>query len=252
MIELLDYEDTGIKWKIKYISYILESVQYYEEIYAELEDIILTKLLLKNKSSIDTYFYNRGWIFINRISAKDILSYIGSINKYKLKKLDAKSLDEIILLYFKNKKIDLCKIIKSWNKKEFNNRRHIFAECLWAINNKKYAIVIATLIIQIEGVLYDKFGKQVKENNRDWWKVKESLDYAFNKSDNYCKHLKLMLQEDVYAGFGKSYLDKSWKDNEYKTHTNRNEIVHGIDIKYNNEITLIKVIMLLDAIHNML
>ena len=94
LIELLDYENTGIEWQMKYISYILESIQYYEEIYAELEDIILTKLLLKNESSIDTYFYNRGWIFSNRISAKDILSYIGSINKYKLKKLNVKFLNE--------------------------------------------------------------------------------------------------------------------------------------------------------------
>lgn len=228
-------------------------MQYYEEIYEEIEDIILIKLLLKNESSIDTYFYNRGWIFSNRISPKDILVYIANITEFKLKKLDAKSLEEIILLYFKNKKIDLCGIIKSWNKKEFNNRNHIFAECLWAINNKKYAIAITTLIIQIEGVLYDKFGKIVKENNnKDWWKVKEAFDYVFNNSDSYCKHLKLMLKEDVYANFGKSYLDKSWQDNGYKTHTNRNEIVHGIDIKYNNEITLIKVIMLLDAIHNVL
>lgn len=252
LIQILDDKNTDIKRQTKYIKYILESIEYYRDIYEQLEDVILETLLPKSESNIIIYFYNRGWVFSNRVSPKDILVDKKIYNKFNLEELDAETLDKIILLYFKNRKINLCKIIKSWNKKEFNNRKHIFDECMWAINNKKYAIAITTLIIQIEGVLYDRFSKIVKKSNKDWWQVKQSFNYAFNKSDNNCKHLKLMLEDDVYAMFDKSFLDKSWKGNGYKTHTNRNEIVHGIDIKYNNEITLIKIVMLLDAIHDIL
>lgn len=61
-----------------------------------------------------------------------------------------------------------------------------------------------------------------------------------------------ILTNDIYAKFNGSFLDSQERENAYKSHTNRNEILHEIDINYMKDSYLLKIVMLLDAINDIL
>lgn len=101
-------------------------------------------------------------------------------------------LDNIITKYFLEQNINLNEIISSLEKPGFKERKHIFDECIWAINNKVYGISIATLIVQIEGILYSNYSDEVKsENKNEYWKVINAFKYIFNDKSEWEKAIHI-------------------------------------------------------------
>ena len=156
--------------------------------------------------------------------------------------------------YFKRNKIRCENIINKWSGKYFNSRKKVFDECVWAIRKKKYYSAIPTLLIQIEGIIRNiHLDKDDEEKyNRDhtnskgytkYWNVK---DYVSGNYLNWDKVLKDIIINDIFCKFDESYLNTD----TYKSNTNRNEILHGININYNYPSVLWKIVLILDFIYS--
>ncbi|MGL4107638.1 hypothetical protein [Clostridium sp. LP20] len=230
------------------------NLRFAKLIQEDIEDINSKELLDKSDDSIYMYLYQRGWILSRNISPKKIFLYIYVNSQWGNELLRPENLNKIIPIYLKEKNISLIDIIESWDNKLFLERRHIFKECIWAIKEKKYYLAISTLLTQLEGILYSGYGSKVTENNqKGYWNVKQSLNYAFNdEKGSWYKAVHYILENDIYANFGKSFLNSYDENGGYKSNTNRNEILHGININYGDESSLVKVVMLLDALEDIL
>lgn len=250
VLELLDKEYISNKDLLK-IS--IKNYQYTKLLSEAISDVTSTVLISKSEASIYMYLYQRGWVFSKRISPENIFWNIALNNNLKTEVLTPKNLDKIITKYFLEQNIDLNEIISSWEKPGFQERKHIFNECIWALNNNMYGVAIPTLIVQIEGILYSNYNDEVKnENKNGYWKVINAFKYVFDDKSEWEKAISYILTNDIYARFNGSFLERQDKENQYKSHTNRNEILHGIDINYMEDSCLLKIIMLLDAIHDVL
>lgn len=239
---------------------ILDAMQTLIDKY---EDFTIGKFISENDTNIYGYLYLRGWILSKKISPKQI--FLDILEKNDIEStllLTPENLDKYIINYFKDNNIKCKSIINGWNKASFIDRKQIFQECIWAITNEKYYIAIPILLIQIEGIIYNKYGRITKDRNKarnknrkkdekqeGFWKIKESFDYLFKEKDEWSSWISAILLNDIYSNFGKSYLNSVWESIGYKSDTNRNEILHGININYNKESTLWKIVMILDSIH---
>ena len=219
----------------------------------EIKDIDSKELLDKSDDSIYMYLYQRGWILSKRLNPKKIFLYVYINTNLENEILDPETLNKVIPLYLKSNNINLIDIINSWNHPYFLERKHIFNECIWAIENNMYFVAISTLLTQLEGVLYREFGnKVIEDNERGFWNVKRSLNYAFKEEDSsWRKAVHYILENDIYANFGESFLNNKG-NSKFKSNTNRNEILHGLNTNYGDESSLVKIVILLDAIHDIL
>lgn len=250
IIQLLNKESIS---NIDLLKVSIKNYQYTKLLNETISDVTTTILISKSKASIYMYLYQRGWVFSKRISPENIFWNIALNNNLKTDVLTPKNLDKIITKYFLEQNIDLKEIINSWEKTGFHERKHIFNECIWAINNNMYGVVIPTLIVQIEGILYSNYNNEIKNKSKNgYWKVINACKYAFDDKSEWEKAISYILINDIYAKFNGSFLERKDTENAYKSHTNRNEILHGIDINYMEDSYLIKIIMLLDAIHDIL
>lgn len=220
----------------------------------EIKDINSKTLIDKSDDNIYMYLYQRGWIFSKKISPKKIFLYIYLNSQWGNELLRTENLNKVIPEYFIENNISLIGIIDSWTNECFKERKHIFNECIWAIREQKLYLAISTLLTQLEGILYRNYGKQVTTNNpKGYWNVKQSLGLAFKDEEgSWYKAVHYILENDIYANFGQSFLNRDSDTEGYRSNTNRNEILHGINVNYADESSLIKVVMLLDAIHDIL
>lgn len=230
------------------------NVMFAKLLQEEINDINSKELLDKSDDSIYMYLYQRGWILSRKISPKKIFLYIYVNSQWGNELLRPENLNKVIPMYLKENNISIINMISQWTHPYFKERVHIFDECIWAIREKKYYLAISALLIQLEGILYSAYGNKVKqENYKGYWNVKQSLNYAFNDEEgSWYKAVHYILENDIYANFGESFLNRKSNSSKYRSNTNRNEILHGININYGDESSLIKVIMLLDAIHDIL
>ena len=228
------------------------NLKFAKLIQEQIDDISSKELLDKSDDSIYMYLYQRGWILSKNISPKKIFLYIYINSQWGNELLRPENLNKVIPMYLKENNISLIEIIDSWNNKLFKERSHIFQECIWAIREKKYYLAISTLLTQLEGILYSGYGSQVTASNeKGYWNVKQSLNYVFNDEEgSWYKAVHYILENDIYANFGKSFLNSYDQNGGYKSNTNRNEILHGININYGDESSLVKVVLLLDALED--
>lgn len=221
----------------------------------EIDDVNSKELIEKPDENIYMYLYKRGWILSKRMNPEKIFLYIYVNSQWGDELLRADNLNKLIPMFFIENNISVIDIINSWNHNYFVKRKHIFNECIETINHKLYYCSISTLLTQLEGILYDAYGKKVTESDaRGFWNVKKSFSYLFGdkeENDSWYKALHYILENDIYANFGESFLDNI-DNNNIKSNTNRNEILHGLNVNYGDYCSLLKVVMLLDAIHDIL
>jgi hypothetical protein len=129
-------------------------------------------------------------------------------------------------------------------KERYPERKAIIDAAFWAHDNMKYELSIPILLIQIDGMGYEKFkfskGKCLYSKNGDKTIIGEITDYYINNQNSFTELLLMQLRE-------KSPLIVSSKESaDYPDAINRHNIIHGINTGYATQLNSLKVFSLLE------
>jgi predicted house-cleaning noncanonical NTP pyrophosphatase (MazG superfamily) len=134
-------------------------------------------------------------------------------------------------------------------KEKYPERKAIIDAAFWAHNNEKYELSIPIMLIQIDGMGYEKFNfdngslyskRPDKKSNEIITIIKRETDYYINNQNSFTELLLMQLRE-------KSPLIASSKEStDYPDAINRHNIIHGINTGYATQLNSLKVFSLLE------
>lgn len=209
----------------------------------EIDNLKGSIIIGKTDKEINEYLAERGWFLSNRIDLRYIKEYIGA---KKEKEIDDIIINEIFEEFFKQDDYKLTyDVIESWKHPYFLKREHIFKECMWALKNNRDYLVPPTMYSQLEGIVRDiveKDGYKISKYNGG---IIKAIEKVFNSKSSALNNAIIdILSNDVFINWNEI------KINNFNA--NRNKILHGIELNYGEKVNSIRIILMLDAIHDIL
>lgn len=209
----------------------------------EIDNLKGSIIIGKTDKEINEYLAERGWFLSNRIDLRYIKEYIGA---KKEKEIDDIIINEIFEEFFKQDDYKLIyDVIESWKHPYFLKREHIFKECMWALKNNRDYLVPPTMYSQLEGIVRDiveKDGYKISKYNGG---IIKAIEKVFNSKSSALNNAIIdILSNDVFINWNEI------KINNFNA--NRNKILHGIELNYGEKVNSIRIILMLDAIHDIL
>lgn len=147
--------------------------------------------------------------------------------------------------------------LKWWEVKEFENRKSLIQDALFAHNERRYQLSIHALLPQVEGIITDWISTQLPEDQIPWRqesKTKKFRDLILDNS-NYSYAFDRILESVVDFILGGPVLGtfKKWVDDIDKAFPNRHVVEHG---KYDEDLFVeensIKLFLLLDTVYHII
>jgi len=197
----------------------------------------------KTDKEINEYLAKRGWFLSNRIDLKYIKEYIGAM---KEKEIDDTIINKMFEDFFKeNDYMLIYDAVESWKHPYFFKRKHIFKECMWAFKKNKDYLVPPTMYSQLEGIVRDiveKDGYRISKYNGG---IIKAIEKVFNSRSSALNDAIIdILSNDIFINWNAIKIDNF--------NANRNKILHGIELRYGEKVNSIRIILMLDAIHDTL
>lgn len=217
-------------------------------------DKISPELIIQNlEKSAEIMFETNWWL----IPSMPFPFYTQLI---EFKDINQKDLTDYLVKYHNEKDcIELDNLIKSWKLDEFNEKKEIFEDALWAHKKSKFTLTVPTLTVQVEGVLrnyfdpefkpqIDGYRRKLKKKYTQTMKNKnEKLSYV-DIFDNFTKMQNIKFLKNCIDTFTESFWGEKPRDFD---DIHRNALLHGQCKNYTREMST-KLFLFLDMIHYIL
>lgn len=139
---------------------------------------------------------------------------------------------------------DNIKEIVSRAKERYPERKAIIDAAFWAHDNMKYELSIPILLIQIDGMGYEKFkfskGKCLYSKNGDKTIIGEITDYYIKNNGSFIEPFLMPLREIS------PLMVRSEESANYPDAINRHDIIHGINTEYATQLNSLKAFSLME------
>ncbi|AUB54909.1 hypothetical protein BK007_01990 [Methanobacterium subterraneum] len=217
-------------------------------------DKISPELIIQNLEKSAEIMFENGWWLIPSMPFPFYTQLI------ELKDINQKDLTDYLVKYHNEKDcIELDNLIISWKLDEFNEKKEIFEDALWAHKKSKFTLTVPTLTVQVEGVLrnyfdpefkpqIDGYRKKLKKKYTQTMKNKnEKLSYV-DIFDNFTKMQNIKFLKNGIDTFTESFWGENPRDFD---DIHRNALLHGQCKNYTREMST-KLFLFLDMIHYIL
>jgi hypothetical protein len=208
--------------------------------------------LLSLLAEASEFMASRGWWLLPQLTGRQYIHLLDHKERLSAESLTA------ALVSFANKpgKGHLRGVVQAWNVPAFQTRAHILDECLWAHEQEKFSVAVATSLVQVEGIVRQSLHVDLGGPGQRFEKVRGRFATSFHRIERLPKGTPMRVDDlrAIENFYNLKALESLFKPFHPGKHAlpatlNRHAIAHGLSSGFGTLENSTKCLLLLDMLH---